>query len=202
MSNSLLSENRADTGILYFFETTAYFSYTVVIINNTASVFLFGSNLTLTNTSSTEIMNNISPSKRDKEIVTFQQAGAITAFQSNIFIDGNCTVQDNHAENGGALHVTESKVYVYGALVVANNTAKDSGGGVHLFQSEFTCDDTCTFQLIGNRATEKGGGIHAIGSLIKIKYNAFLTQEVDINDPYRVFFYGLLHWFFSFLYCK
>lgn len=150
-------------------------------------MFLFGSNLTLTNTSSIEITNNISP-KRDEEIVTFLQGGAITAFQSSVFIGGNCTVQDNHAEHGEALHVTESKVYVYGTLIVVNNTTKNSGGGVHLFQSEFICDDTCTFQLIGNNATEKGGGIHAIGSLIKTKYNAYLTQEVNVNGPYSVIF--------------
>lgn len=38
MADCLLSENRAETGILYFFETTAYFSYTLIIINNTCSL--------------------------------------------------------------------------------------------------------------------------------------------------------------------
>ena len=40
----------------------------------------------------------------------FQEGGAITLFQSNAFFDGECNLEYNHAENGGAIHSTESKL--------------------------------------------------------------------------------------------
>ena len=79
-----------------------------------------------------------------------------------------CILMHNEAENGGAILATESKWFIYGELLVANYTASVSGGGAYLYQSEFNCKDRSTFKLLDNTATERGGGIQAISSQIKV----------------------------------
>ena len=97
----------------------------------------------------------------------FQEGGAITLFQSNVFIDGVCNLEYNHAENGGAIHSTESKLYVNGDVTIAHNTATGNGGGVYLSTSELNCQQESTLVLLNNIASHKGGGLHAISSSIK-----------------------------------
>ena len=103
--------------------------------------------MTLTKTCKVEVTNN-SFLNRSNEIISLQQGGAITTFQSNIFLNGECTLFDNHAVNGGALHATESRLFVHGELVIANNTATQSGGGIYLYQSELNCEDNGTLKLL------------------------------------------------------
>ena len=43
-------------------------------------------------------------------------------FQSNAFFNGNCTLQHNHAENGGGLLSMESKLYVNSYVTIALTT--------------------------------------------------------------------------------
>ena len=96
-----------------------------------------------------------------------QQGGAITAFQSNITLHGNCTLVNNYAKSGGAMHISQSKVFAYSSiLMLANNSALHSGGGIYLYQSEWNCKEHSTLKLLRNSAKMKGGGIHAISSLI------------------------------------
>ena len=46
----------------------------------------------------------------------------------------------------------------------------DSGGGIYLYKSEMTpCQTISALKLSGNTTMEKGGGIYAVGSLIKAK---------------------------------
>ena len=93
------------------------------------------------------------------------------SFQSEMHIYGTCSFLNNNAEVGGAMFVIESKIFVVGGeLLLANNIAADSGGGAYLYQSEFNCRSHGTVTLLGNKATEKGGGIHAISSLIKVDH--------------------------------
>ena len=102
------------------------------------------------------------------ETTIYQQGGAITSFQSTVFLYGTCILMYNDAENGGAIFATESKWFVYGKLLTANNTASVSGGGVYLYQSELNCKICCTTKILSNSAAKKGGGIHAISSHIKV----------------------------------
>ena len=53
----------------------------------------------------------------------FQEGDAITLFQSNVFFDGVCNLEHNHAENGGAIHSADSKLYVNCNVTIAHNTA-------------------------------------------------------------------------------
>ena len=108
-----------------------------------------------------------------------QEGGAITLVQSNLFLDGTCMLEYNQAENGGAILSIEGKLYVTGNLIIAHNTASRNGGGVHLTESEVKCLSNSTFLLVNNTATHKGGGIHAISSYIKAISILKVTQYVD-----------------------
>ena len=92
--------------------------------------------------------------------------GAITLFRSNILFEGKCILEHNHAENGGAIQSTMSKLYVNGDVTIAQNTATGNGGGVYLSNSELNCQQESTFVLLNNTAARKGGGLHAISSSI------------------------------------
>ena len=110
---------------------------------------------------------NSSP-KSVNGITSHQQGGAITSFQSRISLYGTCILMHNEDKNGGAILATESRWFLYCELLAANSTATVSGGGACLYQSEFNSKDHSTFQLLNITATENGGGIHAISSLIKV----------------------------------
>ena len=92
-----------------------------------------------------------------------KEGGTITAIQSEIKFNGKCLLSKGHAECGGALKTIESKVHV--------NTATEAGGGiqVHLYRSELTCWKIGALNIWNNTAIEKGGGMSAIGSVIKVK---------------------------------
>ena len=98
---------------------------------------------------------------------SLQEGGAITLFQSNAFFEGSCSLQNNHADNGGAMHSSESKIYVNGDVTIAHNTATGNGGGVYLSNSELNCKWRSNFILNANNATNKGGGIYVVSSSIK-----------------------------------
>lgn len=85
--------------------------------------------------------------------------GAITLFKSEI---NTITMAYNFAENGGALHVPESKVYIYGDMIIAHDSVNDTGGGIYLDMSELNCRGNSSLQLTWNTALTKGGGVHAI----------------------------------------
>ncbi|MCG8623852.1 MAG: hypothetical protein MJE68_17905, partial [Proteobacteria bacterium] len=63
--------------------------------NNNGSLVAINSNVTFR--VYTKFMNNQSPNKTTD---TVQEGGAITLFQSNVYIDGECSLEHNHAENG------------------------------------------------------------------------------------------------------
>ena len=51
-----------------------------------------------------------------------------------------------------------------GEIIIANNFANDSGGGIYLYQSKLNCVHNCSF--IENTANSAGGAIHAIASTV------------------------------------
>ena len=157
------SENSGQTGIVYTTQSAVSFSGETALQNNTGSVFLFSSNLTVVEGSNARVSNNI-PSQQNQGGI--QQGGALTAVQSNIVIYGACTLTGNNAKIGGAIYAIESKILIYGEVRVSNNTARVSGGGVYLYQSELKCSENGILRIQSNTASEKGGGIHAISSLI------------------------------------
>ena len=122
----------------------------------------------------TKFVNNQSPNTTTDTVQEFE-GGAITLFQSNVYIDGECSLEHNQAENGGAIYSTESKLYVNGDVTVAHNTATGNGGGIYLeSNSELNCHQGSTFKLYNNTAVSKGGGLHAISSSIKVSFGIYI----------------------------
>jgi predicted outer membrane repeat protein len=167
VSDSNFYENMAEGGIFQIFESITLFSHTISFINNMGSLFLFSSDFTVTKGTNLSFSNNSFPLSIPKGASSIQQGGAITAFQSNITLHGNCTLAHNYAKNGGAMHISQSKVFAYSSiLILTNNSAMHRGGGIYLYQSEWNCKEHSTLKLIRNSAKMKGGGIHATSSLI------------------------------------
>ena len=86
-------------------------------------------------------------------------------------------------------------MYIFGELVVANNTATDSGGGIHLYQSELNCEDTSILQLLGNSASIKGGGIHATSSLVKMNFVSLELLRTGNFLKLNIYYSGSLVYF-------
>ena len=154
--NCSLLQNYA-LGFLTLLECNAVFKDTSAL-HNKGSLSVIFSNITFKGF--TKFLNNC--------YSVCSEGGAITSYRSNIVIEGVCTIKNNHANSGGAMHVTESKVYVYGRAILANNAASYIGGGIYLYRSELNCKVGSVLQLKGNSASWKGGGIHAISSTISL----------------------------------
>ena len=124
--------NSADqNAALYFVQSSGFFFGTTEVSNNLGSLMALNSTITIIGYT---IFSNSSPSATATAI--YEEAGALTAIQSNIFIGGRCKMAHNHAGNGGAILGVESKVYVNGETIIANNTATINGGGIYLPQTE------------------------------------------------------------------
>ena len=160
-----MTGNHGNRSIVFLLASTTVWSE-VVFSDNVGSLLAYGSVVTITDNSI--IMNNMQPTHRTI-IHNLKEGGAITAYQSDILFNGTCTLKNNYAEIGGALNAIESKVNVHGKMKVANNTATEIGGGIFLYHSELTCWKNSTLALEGNVAKEKGGGIMASSSSIKVK---------------------------------
>ena len=112
---------------------------------------------------------------------TFQEGGAITCFQSQLYLYGTSSLEQNWSGDGGAIHVSESKLEIFGEVMIVSNTASTSGGGIYLYQSELQCHGRSILQLINNSAVENGGGINAISSSINVD---FLWERASTNYRY------------------
>ena len=188
-----VTENSAtEYSAVYVIESIGHFMGMLVISNNIGSLLVYNSNITFTGKT---VFQNCSPVQENSSMANFEEGGAITLYQSNVFFEGKCRVEHNEARNGGAMLVTESKVFISGQTLIANNKALIHGGGVYLFQSELNCQKNCRLQLIENTATEKGGGIHTISSLIKIScsmigtyyFSKSITQFEAYSGEYLTF---------------
>ena len=94
-----------------------------------------------------------------------------------------------HAQSGGAIHTAESKVWMYGKIKIAYNTVYESGGGMHLYQTDLNCHYYCKLRLENNRALKNGGDIRVVGSSIKVHQGTYCKQNytlyTTINQVYE-----------------
>lgn len=157
-----MSYNSANQGTMFFIESTVIFLNSNNISDNVGSLFLYYSNV---NFKGETMFVNCSS-------IRYEEGGAITAFQGDITFEGTSTLILNKAKNGGAIQALFSKLSMLDHYtVLSNNTARATGGGIYLYQTELHCSGNSTLKLEGNSAGETGGGIHAIGSIITVKYN-------------------------------
>ena len=166
VNNSNFTENYAGTGVIYVSESHVNLFGNVTMISNTGSLFLFSSKLVVAKNDAIIALSNFSP---NFTMTIYREGGAITSFQSEIYIYGICSIFNNTAERGGGILAAESKI-LCGKLLLANNIALNSGGGAYLYQSELNLKNHSTITLVGNIAAEKGGGINAISSQLKVDH--------------------------------
>ena len=176
--NFIIKNNLAtDYGIVYFEECEGYVNGSVnILLNNVGSFVAYYSNITLRGTAR---FRNNQPQVTNS--YNFQEGGALTVFLSNIYFDGNYSLDDNRAENGGAIRSAESKVYVNGYLMVINNRATGNGGGIYLSNSEVNFQPSSSLVVSSNTASSKGGGVHAIGSSIRVHGSDHLVVSFSNN---------------------
>ena len=179
---STITENVAsDYAILYFVKSRSKLVEST-ISNNVGSLFSIFSNITIINKTAFT-MNT--PSQHN--VYALQEGGSVTLFQSNLYFFGTSTLENNHADKGGAIYSTESKLHVFDTLVIAHNEVTRNGGGIYLvnseliFRSENNLIHPRRLTLFNNTAREKGGGIHAIASFIRLDLVTFFTLNVTGN---------------------
>ena len=161
ISHSQFTYNSASFGVIYIASVEALLGGTIDFSYNKGSVYAYSSEL--------KINGNIHFYQCLTLNLEENEGGAITAFQSILQLNGSLTFMNNYAKSGGALHLTESRINIgNGEATIQNNTAKFSGGGIYLYRSQLVCDENCTLDINGNEASEKGGGIHAVGSTISV----------------------------------
>ena len=176
--DDVITDNQGNQGTMHFLNSTITFLGQVQFHNNKGSLIAHYSMLTLMGEST---FINCSPLSPVDELAIYSEGGVITAFQSEIFLNGECSFVNNSAKNGGAIHAAESKIYVYKRAIFSNNTAMDAGGGLYLYQSKLNCHISSTFMFISNSATKKGGGILMISSTfqVSVTYTSILKQTYN-----------------------
>ena len=174
----LIDSNSAKVNaVLYLVGCTVAFSGSARVTNNLGSILAVNSNVTFE--ANAVFRNNfIWPN----QTANIHEGGAITLYLSSALLSGTCTFEGNYAKNGGAVHLFESKLYVYGGVKLLNNRASHNGGGIFLYQSELNIDQVAPLYIfIGNNtAVQKGGGIHAAGSVVKL--TQFASMVISSNS--------------------
>ena len=105
--------------IVYILQSTGYLSH-LTLADNQGSIVAVFSNMTFY-----EMAIYRSPKL---DFSTYEDGGAIIIVQSKIVFEGTCSLNENYAAKGGAVHAIESKIHVYGKTTIANNTAWMYGG--------------------------------------------------------------------------
>ena len=164
-----LAGNKAASAVVYLMDSSARLSGHTTFSENFGSFVATMSNVTFLN--SAIFINNSYYQLSDVQAVHTELGGAITALHSMLMFHGDCHLNHNQAQSGGAIRSIRSRIDVHGNLSFANNLASESGGGVHLYQSELTCHHYSTLVLLGNNAGVNGGGVHAFSSNINLKSN-------------------------------
>ena len=137
--------------------------------HNLGSLYTFSSNLTFSGY--TRFENCMEP-RKNEGVLTRQEGGAITSYQSSVLITGVSAFLNNQARHGGAIFTTESIIMMYGEATIGTNVATGgSGGGIYLHQSDLEIKGSCSF--FHNHAVW-GGGIHASSSSISVNQQGAL----------------------------
>lgn len=174
----LISLNSAgEFGIMYLSECKGYLLGNVTFASNIGTLLAIYSNITFNG--QVVFKNNSQPHTRSS--VSFQDGGALSLFQSSAVIDGECTFENNQAEQGGGIHSVDSTLNVRGIVTLALNRVNRNGGGIYLSQSELNCHEKSMLVLIGNVAAQGGGGIHAVGSTVKSASSEATTMRFISN---------------------
>ena len=185
--NITMVNNVANQFTLALHSSSAAFISSTVFEGNHGSLLAYNS--TIAFIGETIFCNCSTKASQD---AVLQEGGAITAYFSQLTFQGNTSFNHNFAKYGGALlamestitfgensHTEQNTAFQHPKVIINGSTAQYTGGGLYLYHSTLTIRGDCF--LSGNKAGDKGGGIHAISSGIKLEplYN-------DINHEYTV----------------
>ena len=146
---------------VYLLNSDWHFSGSIELTQNLGSFFAHQSNITFSGCAS---FTNCSPP--ENTTANFREGGGLTLHQTALTFHGRVKFLYNHAETGGAIAAMESDIYLNDEVYVFNNSASVSGGGLYLSQSKLISLLESNVNISSNYATENGGGVHAISSLI------------------------------------
>ena len=159
ITNTRISESFASKGAVYMLESKVTFAEIVEVVSNFGSVYVMNSELYLQGNTTFE--NNVLGSLT---------GGSLTVHRGNVHLlpGGMTYFKNNTADNGAAIHATNSDIFVGSNATIIDNSARYSGGGIYLYQSPMQCNDICILTLVSNCALSSGGGIYAVSSTIDI----------------------------------
>ena len=138
----------------------------LIFTGNIGSMYLFFSTLNFSGSASFTDNNGIA-------------GGALTLVRGTVLFEefSKISISGNNAVFGGGLFLSQSELRVYTPhLIIHNNTATDSGGGMYAYQSVISMNVNETFEsvlLSGNSAALEGGAINAIASNLNV-FNGFI----------------------------
>ena len=169
--------NKADGygGIMFTIGCTTHIADSA-FDHNLGSLYIFNSNLTISGYTTFENCAEPSNKTATENVLTRQEGGAITSFQSTVIFTGATSLLNNQARRGGAILSTESKIMIHGETTIANNKATNSnGGGISLYQSDLEIKGNCN---ISHNHAMRGGGIHATSSTVAV-YRPTILQFIN-----------------------
>ena len=146
----ITNNSAAKFGTSFMSECNEQFLGNITVSNNLGSLVVIYSNITF---SGNVVFTNNS---QQNSTVNLLDGGAVSLFQSNAIFNGICRFEHNQGESGGALHSTDSKLYVNGDVTLIYNRATENGGGIYLSYSELNCQHKSLLHLLGNTATHRG----------------------------------------------
>ena len=154
-------------------ESKVTFAEIVEVVSNFGSVYVMNSELYLQGNTTFE--NNILGSL---------MGGSLTVHRGNVHLlpGGMTYFKNNTADNGAAIHATNSDIFVGSNATIIDNSARYSGGGIYLYQSPMQCNDICILTLVGNRAWSSGGGIYAVSSTIDVLSQQLPHEGILLQD--------------------
>ena len=166
----LIKDNFAATSVMETLNSYVVVSGNTLIANNIGSVLTFVSNVTFSG--NTTFVNNSHPSSSQ----LLEEGGALTCFQSYVYLLDTNIFMFNSARIGGAISAKETKVYMFGNVTISYNSAYSSGGGIFLYQSELNFLNG-SIQIFNNLAKGKGGAIHAVSATTRVIDGFVLIAE-------------------------
>ena len=133
ISSSQLFRSHGGVGALYIWESELNFTGNVTFSDNIGSLYVAIVHSTVHFRGIVSFSNNM-PNKFRNSGTYYapREGGAITGFRAALLFENMSVsilqLQENRAENGGAIHITDSQIIVYSANFIAfNNSATGSG---------------------------------------------------------------------------
>ena len=186
--NMLLRNNTArGIGVLSLLSCDATFNGSTLLKYNVGSLTILSSTVTVEGS-----MHIENCTQSNNSLVPLAEGGAITVFLSSVTFHAAVTLGGNSAENGGAMFISDSQVFMTGPMVnikITNNRASSAGGAIYLHQSRLNLQGVCD---ISNNTAVNGGGIYAVSSTIVLEdslifYNVSLTSNYAYRSGGAVF---------------